>query len=68
MRIINITGMNVVRRNLRACNAKVGAGFAAGLKTAGLFLLAESMRLVPVQTGNLKGSSFCRTLRLLCLE
>lgn len=47
--------------NLRRRNAQMALGFERGLKSAGLLLLRESQRLVPVNFGVLKASGFMRT-------
>lgn len=56
--IIKVTGVEQVVRNLLRSKGKIGNGVERGLKKAGLFLLAESKKIVPVQTGVLKASTF----------
>lgn len=55
-----LEGVQDVLRNLRESNVLIGRGAERGLRKAGLFLLRESQKIVPVQTGNLRGSGFIR--------
>ena len=59
--IRGIRGVEQVIRNIRLKNKRLGAGCERGIKLASLFLLRESQRLVPVDTGTLKASGFART-------
>ena len=56
-----VHGVDEILKNLRKSRLLVAAGFERGLKRAGLFLQRESQLLVPVDTGNLKGSAFTRS-------
>lgn len=55
-----VLGIPTVLKNLAKSQAKIGAGLQRGLKKAGLRLQRESQRIVPVDTGELKGSAFTR--------
>ena len=55
-----LEGMQEVLKNLRESKTLMGRGAERGLKKAGLFLLRESQKIVPVLTGNLRGSGFIR--------
>lgn len=55
-----IKGLDRVRRNLNEKINEVQDQTVGGLLAGGLFLQGESQRLVPVATGNLKGSAFTR--------
>jgi len=55
-----ITGIEQVLATLRRKNNALAAGFARGVKLAGLTLQKESQRLVPVDFGVLKASAFTR--------
>ena len=56
-KIIKITGVNKVLAKMK----KAGVGYEKkverGLKNAGLFVQRESMKIVPVDLGNLKGTA-----------
>ena len=45
---------------MTAAKTKIGGDVGRGLKRGGLFLQRESMEIVPVRLGNLKGTAFCR--------
>ena len=51
-----VRGVEAIVKGLRAQQKKHEAGFARGLKRAGLWLLRESMKIVPVDTSALKNS------------
>jgi len=55
---MRVLGIPRVLANLRKQRAKVRKGIGDGLKKAGLFLIRESMKVVPVDTGNLRASWF----------
>lgn len=55
-----LEGVSEVLKNLRESKTLIGKGADRGLRRAGLFLLRESQKIVPVQTGNLRGSGFIR--------
>lgn len=61
-KICKITGLNTVIRNLTKSKKVLGTGVARGLKKGGLHLQRKSQEIVPVDLGNLKGSSFCRNV------
>jgi hypothetical protein len=52
-----ITGAKEVQQALLNTKIKGYKGLKTGLKKAGLYLQRESMKLVPIQTGNLRGSA-----------
>ena len=52
-----ITGVKEVQQALLNTKIKGYKGLKTGLKKAGLYLQRESMKLVPIQTGNLRGSA-----------
>lgn len=58
--IFQIAGLYQVVLNLRRVSPNMAAGVALGLREAGLLLQRESQRLVPVEFGNLRASSFIR--------
>lgn len=58
--IKRVTGVRNVVSNLRKQEKVSKSRTERGLKKGGLFLQRESMPLVPVDTGNLKGSAFTR--------
>lgn len=53
---MRLEGIDKVKTALRIRRGRYASGIERGLKTAGLFLLRESMKLVPVQTGALRAS------------
>ena len=61
-KILKITGINTVIRNLGKAKGVLGTGVARGLKKGGLHLQRKSDEIVPVDLGDLKGSSFCRNI------
>lgn len=58
--MIKITGMQQVIRNINAARNKISTGIDRGLIRGGQFLQAESMKICPVNTGNLRASAFTR--------
>jgi hypothetical protein len=62
MKIVKVTGINTVIRNLTKSKAKIASGVGRGLKKGGKFLQKKSTEIVPVQIGNLKASCFCRNV------
>jgi len=62
MYIGKITGMNGIIRRARGAMRSHERGCARGLKQGGLFLQAESQKVCPVLTGNLKGSADTRNI------
>ena len=58
--IRTIVGVENVIRNIRKTKSRLASGVEKGVKRAGLYLLAESQKLVPVDTGNLKASGVMR--------
>lgn len=58
-----MTGLKSVLGKLKSAKkVRLGPGFEVGLKQAGIFLLAESQKIVPVWRGPLKASG--RTLNI----
>lgn len=55
---MNILGEAKIKANLQKITKKMESDFEKGLTLAGLRLLRESQLMVPVDTGNLKGSGF----------
>ena len=53
----NITGIREMQQALAKTEKLTYKGLRTGLKRAGLLLQRESMKLVPIQTGNLRGSA-----------
>lgn len=58
--VAKIKGMEQFKKNLNRHRSDAARGFHVGLKKGGLLLQAESMKMVPVDTGNLKASAFTR--------
>ena len=61
-RLVELKGVDTVIRNLKKAGDTLGRGTARGLKSGGVFLERESRKIVPVQLGNLKASSFTRNI------
>lgn len=61
-KVSGIKGLPQVLSNLKRAGKKVAAGVERGLKKGGLHLQRCSQKIVPVNMGNLKGSSFCRSI------
>lgn len=57
---MELRGLRDLKLALDAKAEQYASGMQAGLGKAGLYLLRESQRLVPIQTGNLRGSGFVR--------
>lgn len=60
--VVEFKGVDKVIRNLRRSVRVTGASLGRGLKEAGLYLQRESQKIVPVHTGDLKGSAFTRNV------
>jgi len=60
--LVRIDGVNTVIKNLTKVGSNLAKGTARGLTLAGHFLERESRKIVPVQLGNLKASSFTRNV------
>lgn len=58
--VIQIRGMQEVLSNLKKAGRRIGDGAGRGLVKGGQFLQAESQRICPVMTGNLRASAFTR--------
>jgi len=56
--MIKITGMKEVLQNLRRIKGNIGRNAERGLVKAATFIIRESSKIVPVQTGKLKGAWF----------
>lgn len=61
-KLTNIKGLSAVLDNLKKVKDNVAGDVGRGLKKGGLHLQRKSTDIVPVQLGNLKGSSFCRNV------
>jgi len=61
MELVSVTGINEVLGNMKNAPNLYGRSIARGLKQGGKFLLRESKKIVPVDTGNLKASGFVRS-------
>lgn len=57
---VKLFGLKNILKNMAKEQALLGIRFAAGLKAAGLLLQGASMKLAPVDSGNLKASAFTR--------
>lgn len=60
--ISRVSGLPSVLRNLRNANDRIGRGVQRGLVQGGRFLLRESHKIVPVDTGVLRASSDVRNV------
>ena len=56
-KMVKITGMTKVLRNLKASAAKTAMQVQTGLKKGGLFLQRESMKIVPIDLNHLRPSA-----------
>lgn len=61
-RMIIIKGMQKVLRNIDKAKNRLGQGVERGLIRGGLHIQRESMKIVPVQEGNLRGGAFTRNI------
>ena len=61
-KVIQIEGVEEIRARLKAADRKLGFQVRAGLIKAGLLLLRESKKIVPVDTSNLKNSGDTKPL------
>lgn len=57
---VSLIGVNTVVQNLRTVKKDKVKALSRGLKKAARFLLAESQKIVPVDTGALRRSGFVR--------
>ena len=57
-----IVGIETVIKNMRAANKNMGARFSRNIFMAGKFLQRESMKIVPVEDGDLRGSAYTRPI------
>lgn len=55
-RTVIVTGVRKVQARLQTGRMRCGRGVARGLQKAALYLLGESQKLVPVDTGALRAS------------
>lgn len=62
--MIKLTGLKTVLSNLKKATRNISQGASRGLVKGGQFLQGESMKIVPVQFGNLRGSAFTRRMAL----
>jgi len=58
--VLEVKGINRLVRNLAKTRKNIGKKATRGLVKAGEFLMRESVKIVPVQIGNLKGSWLVR--------
>ncbi len=59
--VLQLKGLKKVTGNFSKARKGAAAGVEIGLKKAGLFLQAQSQKLVPVDTGNLRNTAFTRS-------
>jgi len=59
-KLVKITGINTVIRNITKAGNVLGKDIARGLKMGGLHLQAKSQEIVPVQLGDLHAAAFTR--------
>jgi len=59
-KLTKVTGVQEVLRNLDKTSTAFGKRLEASLIRTGLWIQRESMKIVPVDTGNLKASAFTR--------
>ena len=57
LRGVQILGLDGVKKKLKRKEKQYARGFEVGMLKAGLFVQRESQLIVPVLTGNLKGSA-----------
>lgn len=57
---VTVEGAEFVVRNIRSARARLATGISRGLRRAGILVLRESKKMVPVDTGVLKASGFVR--------
>jgi hypothetical protein len=55
--LVKITGISKVVHNLKKARGVMGKRYAKGLKAGGLFLQRLSQQIVPIDTGNLRGTA-----------
>jgi len=60
--LIKVTGVQQMISKQKAVALALGKTNEINLKRAGLFVLRESKKIVPVDTGTLKGSGFARNV------
>lgn len=56
MKPLEVTGVNKLVSNLLKVKRNIGRGVERGFVKSALFLMRESLKIVPVQIGNLRGS------------
>ena len=61
-KILAIKGISTVMRNLGRAKGTIAAGVGRGLMKGGLHLQRKSEEIVPVDLGDLHGSSFVRNI------
>ena len=61
-KVMKITGVSKILKNLKKVNAGFAAGFEKGLKRGGLFLQRMSQKVVPVDKSPLKNSARTRNM------
>jgi hypothetical protein len=60
--MIKMSGMSQVLTKLKKATSLTKDNLSRGLVRGGQFLQAESMRIAPVQTGDMRGSAFTRKI------
>ena len=56
MKVIEVTGLDQVFKNLSGVRRNAGRGAEIGLVKSGHFLMRKSLEVVPIQIGNLKAA------------
>jgi len=62
MEMIKITGMKGIISKLQKTKSKLNSSISRGLYKGGQYLQRESQKIVPVMTGNLRGTAFTRKI------
>jgi len=62
MMLLKLTGVSNLQRQLTKAAAQMGMSFEVNAKRAGLYILRESKKIVPVDTSTLKNSGFVRNV------
>lgn len=55
--MVKVIGVNEIKNKLRESSMRLAGSVRRGLMKGGLYLQRESQKIVPVETGNLKGSA-----------
>jgi len=62
MEMIKITGMKGIISKLQKTKSRLNSSISRGLYKGGQYLQRESQKIVPVMTGNLRGTAFTRKI------